>query len=220
MSDAPSSRDRADQPRDRVDPSLCWDLSVVYPDAGAWEAEKTALIEEIPRLDRFRGRLADPAVLAEALDAVTEAHKRLERLGHYASRRRDEDLGLSAPAAMTDQVTRLGAELRAATAYFDPEVLAVDEARLREWMAEPRFRDYDRYLHDLLRQKPHVLGPAEEKILANASVFSPVPYHTYSTFADAELKRPPVTLEDGLINTRVLCAADESARTGQPVTLT
>jgi len=34
-----------------------------------------------------------------------------------------------------------------------------------------------------------------------------------------EGRTPPVTLEDGLVNTRVLCAAEESARTGQPVTL-
>ncbi|MBN2489887.1 MAG: oligoendopeptidase F [Planctomycetes bacterium] len=197
MNEETAGHDRSLTPRSDIDPKLRWDLSVVYPDESAWEAEKTALLAEIPRLDRFRGRLDDPGRLREALDAVMAVHQRLERLGHYAARLRDEDLAASAPAAMTDQVTRLGAELRAALAYFDPEVLAIAEDRLRAWMADPRFCDYDRYLHDLLRHKPHVLGAAEEKVLANASVFAPVLYHTFSTLSDAELKRPAIPLEDG-----------------------
>jgi len=46
-------------------------------------------------------------------------------------------------------------------------------------------------------------------------------YESIIAFAECiiEGKTPPVTVEDGLINTRVLCAAEESARTGQPVTL-
>jgi len=189
--------DRASLPRDRVDEKYRWNLAQVYPDLAAWEADKQALIAEIPALRRFQGRLSDRATLREALDVLTGVHKRLERLGHYASRLKDEDLARSDPTAMADAVTKLGSEISAATAYFDPEVLEIDEATLREWIADALFKDYDRYLHDLLRQKPHVLGPAEEEILANASTLSPVLYHAYSTFSDAELKRPRITLHDG-----------------------
>ena len=194
--DAPKI-ERASTPRQDVDARFRWNLAVVYPDPVAWEADRDALLEQIPHLARFQGRLHDRAVLREALDEVMDVHQRLERLGHYANRLRDEDLAKSNPAAMVDTVTRLGAEVRAATAYFDPEVLALDEATLLAWMANPLFEDYDRYLHDLLREKAHVLGAAEETILANASTFAPVLYHTYSTFSDAELKRPRITLHDG-----------------------
>lgn len=190
-------QDHATLRRDQVAPENTWDLSIIFPDDRSWETERDALIAEIPGLDRFRGRLADADTLREALDTLMLVHHRLERLGHYASRRRDEDLARSEPAAMSDAVTKLGSELRAATAYFDPEVLTIDEAVLRAWMQDPRFADYDRHLHRLLEQKDHVLGPAEERVLANASTLAPVLYHTYSTFADAELERPVVTMSDG-----------------------
>jgi len=193
----PTTPDRAAIPRNQADPDYQWDLSVIYRSQAAWEAEKTQLLEEIPTLDRFKGKLASPETLKEALDALMSVHKRLERLSHYASRFRDEDLALSGPAAMVDSITKLGSEIRAATAYFDPEVLNIDDTKLKAWMATASFAEYDRYLHDLLRQKNHVLSPAEEKVLANASAFSPVLYHTYSTFSDAELKRPSIELSNG-----------------------
>jgi len=190
--------DRASLPRDQVGAKHTWDLTAVYPDMDAWEAEKTGLIHEIPELGRFKGKLADgPEILKEALDTLMTVHQRLERLSHYASLYRDEDLTRSGPAAMVDSVTKLASEIRAATAYFDPEILTLEEDTLKAWMAMPAFADYDRYLHDLLRKKTYVLSTAEERVLANASALAPVLHRTFSTFSDAELKRPTVELSDG-----------------------
>lgn len=187
--------DRANTPRDGVDPAACWNLKAIYPDRAAWDRDKEALVAAIPALGDHRGHLGEsPARLRSALDALMAVHQRHERLSHYAARWRDQDLGEAAPSAMADEMTRLGARIAAATAYLEPELLAIDEAELREWTETPELEDYDRYVESVLRKRPHVLTPAEETILANASALAPSNYYTYSTFADADLE--PATFVD------------------------
>jgi len=59
--------------------------------------------------------------------------------------------------------------LSAAGAYVAPEILAIDEATLRGWMASGPLSTYRVWLEDLLRAKPHTLSPSEERLLAMAS---------------------------------------------------
>lgn len=195
---SPETIDRASTPRTEVDTAACWNLSHIYPDREAWERERDALSSSLGELDRFRGTLAtDAASLATALDALMAIEYRLERLHHYASRLRDQDVAQAGPAAMADTMTKLGAEVSAAASFFEPEILSIDDGTLRAWMKDERFADYDRYLNDILRKKAHILSAGEEKVLANASTLGTVTYYTYSTFSDSELKHPTIVDHEG-----------------------
>ena len=71
--------------RNEVKPEDCWDLTSLYSDDQAWEADFTKLTDLIPRFDDFRGRLEESASsLAEALSFDSDFDRTAERLGTYA----------------------------------------------------------------------------------------------------------------------------------------
>ena len=83
----------------------------------------------------------------------------LQRLLVYASARADEDTRESGPRALRQEGEALAVDFAAASAFFRPEILKLDRARLRSFQSkEKRLAPYAHYLEDVLRWKPHTLG--------------------------------------------------------------
>lgn len=172
-----------------------WNPGVLFRSVKAWEREKRRLAAELPGLDAYRGKLGRTAKgLARALQRIDRVRHRLEVLSAYASRLYDTDVRQSSAQAMTGAVEMLYTDFLAATAYVEPELLGLEEATLRRYAANAALVDYDRYLLQLLRDRKHVLGDAEEALLAGASALGHAPYNIYKTFASADMKFP--TFED------------------------
>jgi oligoendopeptidase F len=53
------------------------------------------------------------------------------------------------------------------------------------------------FLNDIQRTKAHRLSENEEKILAEVGLLASAPMSIYSTFSNAELPFPEITLSDG-----------------------
>ncbi|MBR2570945.1 MAG: oligoendopeptidase F [Clostridia bacterium] len=98
---------------------------------------------------------------------------------------------------MADRAESLSARAGAATAFLDPELLALPEETLEQAAADPEMADYDRYLRELLRQRPHTLSPAEEKLLAMASEATGTASNAYDMLVDADMRFPQIEGEDG-----------------------
>lgn len=64
-------------------------------------------------------------------------------------------------------------------------------------MADAAFADYDVFLRDVLRMKPHTLSPREEQLLAMASEIAGVPENAYDMLAGADLDLGKTRGEDG-----------------------
>jgi oligoendopeptidase F len=172
-----------------------WNPGVLFRSVKAWEREKRRLADDLPGLDAHRGKLGRTASgLARALRRIDRLRHRLEVLSAYASRLYDTDVRSSAAQAMTTAAEKLYTDFREVTAYVEPELLALDEATLRRYAADPALADYDRYLLQLLRDRVHVLGDAEEALLAGASALGHSSYNIYKTFASADMQYP--TFED------------------------
>ncbi len=88
-----------------------WDLTHVYADEHAWEADRVALTERIPTLSRYRGRLGEhPGVLADAFDLLYSVSRQLETLYTFASLEADQDLRLPGPSGRRQRIEALMAE--------------------------------------------------------------------------------------------------------------
>ncbi len=184
--------------RSTIEDRYKWDPSVIFPDKKAWEREKQALRKDIPTLESCKGTLGkSPATLKDCLDKIFAVSKRLEYLDAYASRLLDTDIRQSGPQAMVSDAEKLYADFRAATAYVDPELLALPESKLKRLAADKKLADYDRYLLKLIRLKKHVLSQPEESVLAQATPLAYSAYHIYKTFANAEMEFPVFTDHEG-----------------------
>ena len=85
-----------------------------------------------------------------------------------------------------------------ATAWINPELLAVGESRINSFIEqEPRLADFEFHFRDVFRQAPHTLSQDVEGILAQASMALSSPQQIYENYANADIPWPTVVLSEG-----------------------
>ena len=159
-----------------------WDLSLLAEDGESWEKEMRKLRKAFRKAGSYKGTLlTSPDSLYNALVYLKETSMLSERVGNWAF------LSYEADSMDKDVQRRLGtyqaaaASFSEAISYFSPELMAGDEKLIREWMKEPRFREFRIWMRKTLREKKHVLSESEERIM---SLFSPVSGGAEKTFMD------------------------------------
>jgi oligoendopeptidase F len=189
-----AARERAEIPE-----RYRWDLADLFPSDAAWKAARDELAKRIPTLAAHRGKLGESAeALWRALDAAYGARLALERLFVYANARADEDTRVAATRELRQSAQQLAVALDAASSWLRPELLALDPARVRAFLAEEkRLAPYAFFLDDVLRWKPHTLGAAEERVAAEASSFASAGRDLAGVLRDADLPWPTVKLSTG-----------------------
>jgi oligoendopeptidase F len=186
-------------PRNAVPPEHTWDPESVFPTAEAWEVELEAVLADLPEITAFEGRVGkDAATLVEVLVTRDDLTRRLGRVTVYAM------LGYAVETTDPAAVTRFGraqaveAQVLAALAFVEPELIAVGRERLRTWTAaDPPLAVYDHYLDDLFRRKAHTRSSEVEEVLGLLSDAFSGPYSVYSAVVDSDLAFVPATPEAG-----------------------
>jgi oligoendopeptidase F len=177
-----------------------WDLTEVYPDVAAWDAERRSTLAAIPGLESYKGRLGESAaVLAEALVAQSDITKTAAKVFVYASLKADEDLRVAEAQERLSQARDLFTALGEATSWTAPELIEVGSARIEQFIAEsPVLRERFAFgLRDTFRQTAHILPPLGEQILASAAGPLAGPGEVRGQLIAADIPWPTVTLSDG-----------------------
>ncbi len=185
--------------RSEVPTALTWDLTTIFPDEAAFKTAIAAIKAQITVVAGLKGQLAQSGVaLYRVTTAVFDLNRQLERVYVYASLNNDQDTGNAAAQALMGQAESLVATVGAATAWFEPEVLALSADQLQTLIDnDSRLADYQHVFDVLGQQRAHTLSVAEEKLLAGASDIFGASAKTYSVLSDADLKFPVVQDEAG-----------------------
>lgn len=185
--------------RSEIPDQFKWRLEDIYPSDAEWEQDVAKIKELIDQVKARQGSLAQSGKhLLEALILQDEVNKLLERVYVYARMRRDEDNTNPTYQALTDRATSLSTLVYSATAYIQPEILAIPDEQLRQLQeSEPGLAHYRFLLEEITRQKPHTLSAAEEAILAQASEVTAAPSTIFSMLNNADIKFPMITDEHG-----------------------
>lgn len=178
---------------------LTWDLSPVYGDDAAWDADFEKLSAQVGAFASLQGTLdKSPAHLLSCLQLRDEVGTLYGQLRSYAHLRQTEDNGNTAAQARADRVNMLGTKLASATAFIEPEILAMPSAKLHEMMAtESALKLYEYYFHTLKLRRDHVRSAEVEDVLALAREPMSGTSTVFTLFNNADLKFPPVIDENG-----------------------
>ncbi len=185
--------------RDNVKTEDTWNLTDIYPSDEAWEAAKNDLAEKIQKIPEFRGTLAtSPEDLLNCLKTNSELLKTYIRLSSYASMKNDQDTRIAKYSAMEKEIAKVGTDYSTMASFIEPEILEINPETLAGFIANNKgLQDYKMYLGDLQRTRAHTLSEKEEKIVAQAGLMSGSASSIFSTFINAELPYPDVTLSNG-----------------------
>ena len=84
-----------------------------------------------------------------------------------------------------------------AASYIRPEILAISNARMKQFLASAALAPYRLLLERLLRYKPHTLGKKEEKLLAMQTEMAQAVGQVFRQLNDADMKFGTIKNERG-----------------------
>lgn len=177
-----------------------WDLASIFAAPADWEAQLAELKTRLPALRAFAGHLGDsPAKLAEWLDAYQALMRDTQRVVMYAALDYSTDTNDQAAAARTGQATSLAAEVQAAVAFAEPELMGAGFDTLRRWVAENEaLAIYGHYFDDLQRKSAHIRSAEVEELLGQIEDPFRTANNTHGILTNSEMVFAPAHSEDGM----------------------
>ena len=155
--------------RASVPDAFKWNLTSLFENDEAFAQALVALAADRQKLQGYKGQLANPAKLREALELYFASRKAANRITLFANLRHDTDTSDPAAQVLSDQSLQAMSGFMADAGFLRGELLALDDAQMQAaFAAEPKLAEYTPYLDDLRRRKTRVLGDEAERVLSLA----------------------------------------------------
>ncbi len=175
-----------------------WDLTDIYVDDAAWEADLERVQSLADKVASFRGKLTDDTCLRDALLADAKLSELIEKVYGYAHMRYDLDHTDAAAQAMRDKALAAYYAAGEATAFLTPEMTALPVETLAGLTHTfPELSAYTHMLENLVRNRPHVLSEREEQLLTMAAPALSAMDTAFSMLESADLNKGEITDENG-----------------------
>ncbi len=186
--------------RDEVNIEDRWDLSRLYPSPEAWEEGLKEFDRKYPAISDFKGTLGQsPEALAKCLVFMNELEKLEERLGYYAQLRTSEDEGDSSGKDRFARYMASAAQAGALASYQTPEIQAIPDDKIKEFLKSPVLEEFAIVLEKILRFKPHILSEKEERLLALQAESSQAVSQGFSALTNVDIEFGTVETDEGTI---------------------
>ena len=175
-----------------------WDLAKLFPAEDAWEQGLKDYQAMVPRIAAFKGTLAESAAnLRACLEFLNELEMLDERVGYYAMLRTSEDAGDSDNQGRFARYLNVASRAEAEKSYITPEIQAIPDAVIEQFLADASLADFAIALRKLLRFKPHVLPAEQERLLALQIEANQTARKAFAALTDVDLDFGSVDTPDG-----------------------
>lgn len=180
--------------RSEIHDEYKWKLCDIYASDAEWQEEFSTLKASLSEMKQYRNRLGEaPEILLACLKARDRINMTSEKIFAYARMHRDENNADTTYQAMTGKAEALLSEAGEATAFVEPEILAIPDAKLAEFRKAEGMAEYSFFFENLQRQKKHILSPAEEELLARMSEVADASANTFNMLAHADMQFSEIT---------------------------
>ena len=181
--------------RCEIDAQWKWDLTHILPSDQAWEEARAAALEAIKAFAARQGHVAeDPKGTIRAFFALYE---RFAEIYEYAFLRQETDNSDTVAQGLKSKAMSLAVQLESQSAFLQPELLTLPAAELEALQTAPDMADYSEYIRNLIREKPHILSPEQEKLLAMMGELQQAPDNIFSMLSNVDMTFPDVHMPDG-----------------------
>ena len=175
--------------RSTIPETAKWDLSKMYASPEAWDEDYRKVDAMIGEFSQAKGKVGQSAdTLLRALKLRDQVNIQLEKLTAYAAMRRDEDMRQADAQALFKRGQTLSMKWDESASWFQPELLRIPDADLRQWMEQPGLKVYGHFFDDLLRSKAHILSGREEELLAMSGKATDAAGEAFGLLSNTELR--------------------------------
>ena len=185
--------------REDIPEEYRWQLEDIYKNQDEWEKDFQRVRELIQAIGAYQGRVGESAsTLREVIAILNEMQRKGDNLYVYSRMRRDEDNSNTQYQSLFDRAQGLSVQSNSAVAFVMPELLAMTRKQVKKYeQAEPELAVYAHYFDELFRQKEHILGEKEERLLAMSADLSSASNNIFTMLNNADIKFPYIRDENG-----------------------
>lgn len=193
--------------RSAVPTALTWDLTTIYASDQQWEEAFAKAQTAAEALTALKGHLGDSVeALAQGLSQILAAYRQVEQVYVYASLKSDQDTANATYQGFAARAQSLLTAVSSASAFMEPELLAIPQATLQTWLASDQLALYRHFIENITAEADHVLPADQEALLSAAGDALNASAATFNVLNNADLKfgtvkddqGKPVTLSHGL----------------------
>jgi oligoendopeptidase F len=184
--------------RSEVPANEKWNLDDIYCDISKWEADFQEIEKITLKLKEFDGAIQDGQTLFQFLKQKEELSYKFNHVYAFCMLKVDEDTRDTTSQALLDRAKSLSVKVSAATSFFMPYLLSLDEETLKGYIAaEEGLKYFEEDLLESFRYKAHVLSKEQEELLSQLGEALSAPSNTYGMINNADIKFGEVTGETG-----------------------
>ena len=181
-----------------VKKSDTWDLTYLFESDEQWTNTLKKLEKKAANYSSFKGTLkTGPEQLAKCLKFDSEIERVADRLGNYAYLKTTEDQANGTYQAMLARFQNVAVKASEAASFIQPEIMAIPDAKFREFLKSPKLSKYELLLDRMRRYKKHTLSKREEELLAMQGEMASVSNKAFRQLLDSDLKYGTIKDEDG-----------------------
>ncbi len=165
--DLPAFTPDSNAARSTIPEIYTWNLAPLFPSDEAWDVARLKLLQEIPGLEAYDGKLSEPAALRACLELYFRLHSDANFVTLYANLRQSTAQSDETANAMVQRSLAAMDGLMQAAGFIRREVLALSAESLEQaYAAQPGLAEYRPYLDNLRRRADRLLSPEAERVLA------------------------------------------------------
>lgn len=180
-------------PRSKVNTQFTWNSESVFASVADWEKELQCIVDDLGKVKPYQGRLADgPSVLLEALAVAYDLVSRVQIAFMYAGFSYAVDTTDQQAAGMRGRAQGIYGQVLSVVSFLQPEILAIGQTKLAEWMNQTeKLAAYRHSFDDLFRKQAHVRSVEVEELLGLVSDPLQGPSTSSSMLTNADFKFKP-----------------------------
>ncbi len=164
-----------------------WDLGSLFTNLSDWEAAAEELKQRIEKAPEFKGSLLQGKdSFLKTLKWYEETGILVERIYNWAFLNYAGDASDGTNVKHYSLAASYLSQLSAAMAFFDPELLSIEDSVIETYLSDPDFTPYKVFIQKARRFKEHILSEAEERILALQSEVASTPRSTFSDLTNVD----------------------------------
>jgi oligoendopeptidase F len=148
-----------------LDKKYLWATEEIFGSIDEWN-KAFDQIKESCDFSVYKGKLGNAKDFLACMKAEEKVGRELDKLSVYAMMKHDENTKNAEYDALSSKVMMLGAKINQGTAFILPELTALPEKTLKDFIKNPELNEYDYMLKEILKSKDHVLSENEESLLA------------------------------------------------------
>ena len=185
--------------RKDIDQKYKWDLSVIYANDAAFEADYALATEKIEALKAHESTMTQGAKeLYDTLADMTAVDALIEKLWQYASLNFSVDTANNTYQALNTKVRNLALSAGEAAWFITPYLLKLEETTVSTWFSEyPKLETFRRMIEKTMREKPHTLSDECEMLMSKVQDAFGSHSNIRSIFANSDLRFGKITDESG-----------------------